>query len=660
MISAVDIETSCGVKTCPGFDSSNSTQCKHAVHFKQNKIDIIGVYDGVDYHNFKTTSEFDNWRRDSKSEIVGHGFKFDYKTLKAHGSTITPREIVGDTQILGSAVNVKVPSGFLRTYNEKRKELNATLPPGQRHRTGTPLTLKTMAPYYIGVPAFWENTASHNDTAYNNLDCVYTYRLHEKLLGVAAEDGVLEFYRDKLIPWSKLLAEAEYEGILVDEVLLHKMYAEAIIQSKKLSEEISRDVEKSFKPYYEQKIREITRESDIKCDNFIVARIKDNSKIDGTRARYAESLTKNIAKLDTTFNLNSPEQVKYLLLYHGVDMEVEKRDKETNEWIKKEGTDKFVLKRAKVRTGLPLVAKLLKLREQVTEVNYLKQYIGSVIDGRIYCSFNGTGTRTGRLSSSGPNLQNVKGSLKAPFIVADAKKYSIYCVDSSQIEPRLAAYLTGDPEMVKLFQDGRDYHNYATKKFFPEVTKSCLESDIKKTHERLRKTAKIGDLSILYGTGHYTFQTMCLVREEMDIPLDECKVMVQTFRAGMKGVLGWKKNLEENYKAGIPIRSFMGRIVQARDEASVHMTLFNSYAQGLGSDMIVNASLLSFRHFVRHKVDAKPLIWVHDEVIWRFPKGKEAWCKEVVDYHMKHYKLDTKHGRVPLDVEGKVDSCWVK
>lgn len=659
-IASLDLETSCGVKECPGYGNSNSSKCEHAVHHRRNKIDIIGVYNGKDYFLFRTVADFDAWRNKNSYGYVGHGIKFDYKALKAHGSTIRPQDIVGDTNLLGSVVNHKIPSKWLKNYNEKRKELNASLPAKQKHRDGKPLSLKTMAPYYLGVDAFWENPASHDDVDYNRKDCEYTYLLHEKLLGCAEQDGTLEFYQSKLLPWTKLLAEAEYEGVLIDETKLHALYATAITESKRLEAVVHSSAGKAWRNYKQKLIEELEKDSKARCDSYISKRIKNKSKVKAVRARYAKSLAERVAELPSSFNLNSPEQMKVLLAFHGVDMDVEKRDKETNEWIEKEGTDKFVLIRSKVRQKLSIASDLLAYRQKQTEVNYLKQYIAATVDGRIYCTFNATGTRTGRLSSAGPNLQNVKGVLRGPFIIADPKKYSVYTVDSSQIEPRLVAYYAQDPDMVSLFVEGRDYHNFATKKFFPKETDSCPETDIKKSHEHLRKTAKIGDLSIIYGTGHFTFQTMCLVREEMDIPLDRCKDMVLSFREGMSATFGWKKNLEESYNSGHLVHTFMGRLVQARDSSSVHMTLFNTLVQGTASDVILHASLLAYRHFCKHKVDAKPLIWVHDEVVWRFPKGKEKWCKSVVDYFMKAYKLETPHGRVPLDVEGKVASCWEK
>lgn len=655
MLASLDIETSCGVEHCPGFGNSNSSECDHAVHHMLNNIDIIGVYDGKDYFNFKDVSTFDLHRVRAGWKFIMHGGKFDYKTLKAKGSSLGPKDIVGDTQLAGACVTDRVTEAWLKIYNEKRKELNEKLPPKQRHRVGTPLTLKTMAPFYLGTPPFWENPISHDDPEYNKLDCIYTYKLHEKLMALVESEGTIGFYENYLIPWQKLLSEAELEGVLIDETLLHTMYVQALKDLEVIENEVHDTIRPCFEAYTATKVKELTAESEAKC-SAMCEKLKDKTKIEGTIQRYGESLQAKIEKLPTTFNLASPKQMLDILTWAGIDTTIDK--KVLDEWIEAEGTNKFVLKRAKVK-GNKFAEVILKYREKETEVQYLKQYINNCVGGRIYCSFSLVGTRTNRLNSSRPNLQNVKGSLRAPFIIADKEKYSIYTVDSSQIEPRFIAYLTCDVDMIKLFQQGRDFHNYATKKFFPHETQGVKEADIKEHHNVLRKTAKIGDLSIIYGTGKQTFQTMCLVREEMDININECEKMVKSFREGMGTVMKWKKGLETQYNNGTKIYNKFGCPVIAR-EGKVHMTLFNGYVQGNASQMVFHASLMAQREFWSLGYDCKPLLWVHDEVIWRFQKGKEEECKNIVDKYMKYYKLDTPHGNVPLDCEGVLSDHWQK
>jgi DNA polymerase I-like protein with 3'-5' exonuclease and polymerase domains len=69
---------------------------------------------------------------------------------------------------------------------------------------------------------------------------------------------------------------------------------------------------------------------------------------------------------------------------------------------------------------------------------------------------------------------------------------------------------------------------------------------------------------------------------------------------------------------------------------------------------------MAFREFQKKGIDARPLMWIHDEVVWRVPKGLALECKEVIDKYMKSYKLETPLGRVPLDVEGHIADRWTK
>lgn len=663
---SLDLETCCGVEGCPGYkggnadDDANTGKCKHAVHHLKNKIDIIGVWDGERYINFgDNVADFDRTTQRNNWVFVFHGGKFDYKTLKAKGSKITLKHYVGDTNLLGAAISRRLPKDYLEWYSEERSKLNEQIKAGGgRHRPGSPLSLKTMAPYYLGVEPFWENPTTHDDPEYNKKDCIYTYDLHDALLREAQREGTDKFYYNYQLPWLKLIIEAELEGILIDVKLLHTMFAEATKDLAKIEKEVHGTLAPCYKKYREEQIARLRHEQTAKCNNYIQKRIKNSDKAASVQARYDTALEKKIEKLPTTFNLASNPQMLYILKWAGINTEVDKRNKLTNEWEETDGANKFVLKRAKVREKNEFAAVLLKYREKETEVSYLKQYIDCVVGDRIYCSFNLTGTRTHRLSSSGPNLQNIKGALRKPFIFADPRKYKIYPVDSSQIEPRMIAYKTASQALVKLFQDGRDYHNYATHLFFPE-TRSTPEHLIKEKFKDLRNdVAKHGDLSLLYGTGPDTLQTMILVRGERHIELEQVSKWCDEFRAGVKDILGWKKGLEDHYKKVHRLYNDFGAPVVPG--SSLFMTLFNGLIQGQSSQTIFHASLRAQREFWRRKIDAKPLTWVHDEVVWRFPIEHAELCQKIVDHFMCDYKLETPYGRVPLKCEGKLGNEWEK
>ncbi len=658
MIASCDIETACGVQGCPGYDQANSSLCSHAVHTKLNKIKIIGVFDEKNgYTNFHSdVAAFDAYSESNAAQYVFHNGKFDWKTLKHKGSKLSLRNYIGDTQLAGACVYNKVTDGWLKMYNEKRAELNAFLPPKQRHRVGTQFTLKTMAPYYLRIEPFWENPTDHDDEEYNAKDCEYTFYLHKKLLELMEQDKTTDFYHTYLMQWQKLVCEAEYEGLLIDTALLYKMYAEAIKDRTAFEEAVHEKIQPCFEAFKKIKIAELTKESTAKCDSFC-KRLKDQSKVEAAQERYAASLAKKVAALPARFNLNSPKQMLDILTWAGIDTLVEKR--RLGEMSEEDQTDKFVLIRAEVRDNNELAGCLLRYREKETEVRYLKQYIEAVVGDRIYGGFSLTGTRTGRLSSSGPNLQNIKGSLRLPFIIADPSRYSIYTVDSSQIEPRVIAYLSKDKAMVELFANGRDFHNYATKLFFPNETKDCAEKDIKEKHKSLRNdVAKHCDLSGIYGTGPDTLIDMILLRAKKAVPRDFMTNALNSFKERMEHVFEYKRSLEGNYNNGVRIYDNFGFPVVAGK--SVFMTLFNSKVQGMSSRMIFHASFKAFVEFREQGIDARPLAWVHDEVIWRFPKGMEKHCQERVDYYMTHYKLNTPHGVVPLGVEGHLADRWQK
>jgi DNA polymerase I-like protein with 3'-5' exonuclease and polymerase domains len=657
MKAGIDLETACGVKTCPGYDQANSSLCDHAVCHIRNKIKIIGVFsEEYGYVNFRDdVVMFDAYCTEHQIQGVFHNGKFDFKVLKAKGSKFSLRNYIGDTQVAGACVRNKVSDTWCKIYNDKRAELNAKLPHKQKHRVGTPLSLKTMAPYYLGIKPFWENPLDHDDEEYNAKDCEYTLRLHAKLLHLMELDRTRDFYETYILQWQKLLCEAEYEGLLIDTKLLYKMYGDAIKERDKLEKRVHVKVKPCYEAFLSKKIEGLVEESAEKCRTFC-AKLKNRDKVLGAEQRYAESLNAKISALPEQFNLNSPPQMLDILMWAGIDTTVDVRL--LGEMIEKEQANKFVLKRAKV-AGNDFASALLDYREKETEVRYLKQYIESLVGDRIYGGFNITGTRTGRLSSSGPNLQNIKGSLRLPFIIADSEKYSIYTVDSSQIEPRVIAYLTQDKDMVQLFIDGRDFHNYATKLFFPNETKDCEEKDIKEKHKHLRNdVAKHCDLSGIYGTGPDTLINMILVRAEKALDFEWLKKALKSYKKSLAGVMQWKADLEGAYNNGTHISDRFGFPVQAG--ASVYMTLFNTFIQGMASRMIFHASMMAQKQFWKEKIDAKPLAWVHDEVIWRFPKGKEEYCRKIVDHYMTAYKLETQHGVVPLACEGKIADRWEK
>ncbi len=165
---AVDIETTCNVPGCPK-DSECWNKHKHALDFNRNKITCIGVWSPSYYKVFRgenIVSQFiQDWVEYGSPDIVGHGFKFDVNTLHAHSvycGSLKEFPIFTrwkhDTHLMALARPEKIPQDYLDWYEEDRQAENTRFPHGFGHRrVRGGYSLKILAPYYLGVPAFWED-----------------------------------------------------------------------------------------------------------------------------------------------------------------------------------------------------------------------------------------------------------------------------------------------------------------------------------------------------------------------------------------------------------------------------------------------------------------------------------------------------------------------
>ena len=189
---AVDIETECKKPDCPGGATCQAE--KHAIDPKTARITCIGVY-STEYHCvFRSLSEFKEWLERLKPDIIGHNFAFDAKHLYFNGVDVRPYW-KDDTLLLAHICNEKIPADWLTTYEERRKVLNKQLPTGISHRQASQYSLKTLAPYFLKVDAFWEDPTNHNDDAYVLKDCAYTLRLYNYFRNILSEAELL-FYRE--------------------------------------------------------------------------------------------------------------------------------------------------------------------------------------------------------------------------------------------------------------------------------------------------------------------------------------------------------------------------------------------------------------------------------------------------------------------------------
>lgn len=318
-------------------------------------------------------------------------------------------------------------------------------------------------------------------------------------------------------------------------------------------------------------------------------------------------------------NLDSPQHLKALLqLVYGDDV------KDSSE-----GTIKALLQE---QPDKPLAGMLRELKKYGMQRRFLRAWLKNQDNGRLYSSYQQIGTRTGRYTSSGPNAQQISKELRYLFKAGPGRAL-VEC-DYSNIEMRLAAEISGEPTLLRLYHEGADLHKVTASKVFhvpvDEVTKEQ------------RQTAKIINFGALYGGGvHY------LMEELPGLSIENAQTYLDAFKAGYPGLLTYwdrckNKSLRVvvNSKEYHVARSALGRLeyVPRRDEATgrphkkLKNRLVNVPIQSTGVDLFKMASGLLYREFCKPEyVEFQFLLSLHDSVLLECPEDRTEDCAELVD-----------------------------
>lgn len=639
MLTALDIETCCNVDGCIGFNGSY--KCKHALDPNRSRITLIGLWNPELSHCFHSVEHFEGYLNVAPHDFrfIAQNGKFDFKHLAAHGLDI--RDMwVSDSLLLASVMTEKVSEKFIADYEKQRVILNKALPPGATHRKASKHSLKVMAPFFLGIEPFWEDPTNHDNVEYCLKDCEYTYNLYHKLLDVA-DPKEIKFYRENLFPWTKMLLDSEYRGIEIDLPLMDKKHIKAAERMVENQKSLVEGWSNGLSMYGETKLKAI--DSNYK-KMFIRAlnKAKDKEKC---IVHYNALQSTAYGKLQD-LNLNSPKQLGWLLKdFLGYDI---------RNFKGKESTGVEVLENlaGQGKKYIPELLKFKKDRKLCTA--FFPSYAKLQFNGVIHGNFNPTGTITGRLSSSGPNLQQIPGDLHELYRAREGKKLITY--DLSAIEPRLIAYYTDCPVLFKIFDEGLDFHGINTKIFF---NLDCDVADIKRLHPEKRKIGKEIGLALFYGAGGRRIQQVALKHGYLWSTL-ECREKAEFFRSNYKVVFEFKQHWDHFLEHKKFMLNLFGRPVSIPDKNKIYMTGFNTLIQGSASDLLMNSAHEETKEFRKRGIDAYPLLYVHDELVTECPADMSDMCAEIQRHCMTDYNLVNKHGRIAITVEGKVGDVWEK
>jgi DNA polymerase I-like protein with 3'-5' exonuclease and polymerase domains len=634
-VHALDIETECNVTDCPGVGGSH--RCRHALNPFTSRISLIAIYGPNIKHVFDNISEFEKFiltEAPKDISFVGHGFAFDIKQLSYHWNNAILLYWSDDTMLMAHTYSVKIPDTWLESYSQKRIEKNK-LRPLTPHRSAKKLSLKTLAPYFLEVDAFWE-PEHHTDIEYALKDAEYTYRLYlyfQKQMSSLEKD----FYVSKQMPWAKMLVAAEMRGIQLDKNKHEQLTVALREKEQQLREELDQTWQSAHAAY-----RQIEEK---KLHAKYVNMAHTGSRSLETSPRYQKLYDTAKLKLPIGFDYDSPQQMQWFLREH--------EDLNITNFKGDDSSGKAVLERLAAE-GRSDIGKYLEWRKtQKLLTAFLPQYKElSAYDGAIHTNFHAAGTRTGRLSSSEPNLQQVNKKLKPLFIPRPGHKFIIY--DLSAIEARLIAWYSEDAALFNIIQKGWSIHDYNAKIFF---NLSCQVEEVKKNYPRERAAAKRVGFSLFYGAAFARIQD-ALLQEGFSITPERSKQMLENFRSEYRGSFNFHKEITLLFEKGEVIENALGRPLKIQPWENPYMQGYNTLIQSTASDINIQCLYKANLEYNQKGIPAFPLLLIHDAVVIEVKEEQAIAAEQILLNQYKKFNLVSKYGTIPIEVEGGIYDEW--
>lgn len=347
------------------------------------------------------------------------------------------------------------------------------------------------------------------------------------------------------------------------------------------------------------------------------------------------------------FNVASPKQLQVVLFD---ELKLPKTKKIKTGYT----TDADSLEWLSQTTQHPVLAHLLRIRE----TNKLRTTVEGLIseisgDGRIHTHFQQTVAATGRLSSTGPNLQNIpvrteEGRRIRDCFVAGKGFDSLLTADYSQIEMRIMAHLSHDEHLLAAFTKGEDLHS--------TVASEVFNVEAKQVTPEMRRQIKAMSYGLAYGLSSFGLAA------QLGISPPEAQTLMDKYFERFGGIREYLKTVVEQARKVGYTETIMGRRRylpdllhdnRQRREVAERMAL-NAPIQGSAADIIKQAMLNVEKVIETKKLKSRLLLQVHDELIFEVFKGEEAALTDLVRQAMgSAYPLDA-----PLEVSVGIGKSW--
>ena len=427
-------------------------------------------------------------------------------------------------------------------------------------------------------------------------DADMTWRLYEHLEAIMGrmDEQTRELYRTIEAPLVRVLAEMERTGISLDTAVLTQLQQELASDIQQLQLQIMEAAGKEFNP-------------------------------------------------------DSPKQLADVL-FDDLGFRVVKRTKTSR------STNAEVLETLAAEVDHPLPDLILQYRERVKLLNTYVTPLPTFIQektGRLHASFHQTGTATGRLSSSDPNIQNIPvrsemgRAIRAAFVAKP--DFELVRADYSQVELRMLAHFSEDPELLDAFEQGRDIHSFVASQIFDESL-----SEVTRAQRDIAKTVNFG---IIYG------QTAFGLARTLKIPQADAQSFIDAYRKQYTGIQSFLESCVQEARDTGYVRTIMGRRRKIDEVRSRNYNMrmlgerlaINTVIQGSAADLIKIAMVNVVEQLRNDFYRSQLLIQVHDELVFEVPKEDVREVQNLVVETME----SALTLRVPLLVETAHGRNWM-
>ena len=386
----------------------------------------------------------------------------------------------------------------------------------------------------------------------------------------------------------------------------------------------------------------------ISLDTDFLAELSENM------ATQLETLQQQIYEIvGHGFNINSTRQLS-TVLFEELGLEPPGRTRRTASGHY--STAAAVLN--ELREAHPIIELILKQREiaklKSTYADSFPEQVNPETN-RVHTSYNQTGSVTGRLASSSPNLQNIPirtdlgREIRRAFIPAAGQL--LLSVDYSQIELRIVAHIAEDEAMIEAFQDDQDIH--AT------TAAAIYGTSIEDVTSAMRRHAKAVNFGLIYGMSPFG------LTRTTDLTLAEAENFVSAYFERFPGVKIYLDSIREEVIEKGYVSTLLGRrryfpqlvsgaSVSEMDRGRANREAINAPIQGTAADIIKLAMLSLPKRLANAGLSARMLLQVHDELVLECPEGEIEQTTTIVQDVMQ----GAYHLVVPLKTDAKAGSNW--